>query len=89
MWAFSYSIYYTISPGIVGFGTVLFSIKPPKEVIFVEFELVVLQGWLLIQIVVVQFPFSQFVVTFAWSCAYVYCTIGILNVIRTRVAIEI
>jgi hypothetical protein len=89
MYAFSYFICYTISPGIVGFGTVLFSIKPPKEVIFVEFELVVLQGSLLTQIVVVQFPFSQFVVTFAWSCAYVYCTIGVLDVIKIRLIIEI
>jgi hypothetical protein len=61
----SYFICHTISPGTVGFGTVPLLINPPNDVMFVEFEFVVLQGSLLTHIVVVQFSFSQFVVTFA------------------------
>jgi hypothetical protein len=38
------SFIHTSSPGIFGAGIVLFSIKLPKDVMFVEFELVVLQG---------------------------------------------
>jgi len=38
------SFIHTSSPGIFGAGIVLFSIKSPKDVMFVEFELVVLQG---------------------------------------------
>jgi len=61
----SYFVGYTISPGTVGFGTVPLPIIPPNDVMFVELEFVVLQGSLLTHIVVVQFSFSQFVVTFA------------------------
>ena len=55
----------TISLGNLGIGLVLFGNKSFIDVIFVELELVVLQGLSSTQIVVVQFPFSQLELIFA------------------------
>jgi hypothetical protein len=52
------------SAGIFGVTIVLFFANSRNEVTFVEFELAVLQGSSLIQIVVIQFPFWHIVVVF-------------------------
>jgi hypothetical protein len=59
---------HTTSLGIVGAKIVLFLNKSSKDVIFVELEFVVLHGSSLTQSVVVQFPFSHFVVILVRNC---------------------
>ena len=59
---------HTTSLGIVGAKVVLFFNKSSNDVIFVELELVVLHGSSLTQSVVVQFPFSHFVVILVRNC---------------------
>lgn len=61
-----------MSPGILGAaGRVLFCNNPSNDVMLVELDIVIWQCFSSMQIMAVQFPFTQFEIIFALNCAKV------------------